>query len=145
MTSRDPFTVQRFSELLDIRGPELERWPEPERSAGQSLLSESEQARAALERAAQLAVFLDVVAVPEPSAQLTARVLEVPIRHPRSEPASWWPFATFARPLLGLAAATLLGIVTGALVPPSVDELPSSDWDDMSELALGAHLDLEQW
>lgn len=138
-------TLPEFVDLLDIHGHEMDRWPEAERNAGQLLLAESAEARQALDQARQLAMMLSGVHAPEPSAHLRARVLEVPIRHPRETGTSWWPFKTLTRPLLGLAAAAVLGIASGALVPPVADELPSTDWDEMSNLALGAHLDLEQW
>lgn len=157
MKTRTGLTLQRFTELLDSNGHDLQTWPEPESSDGGRLLASSSEARVALEQARELAVLLDGVHPPEPSAHLTARVLEIPIRHPRNEARSWWPFATILRPVMGLAAAAVLGILSGALLPPTSDELassgaspageelPSSDWEEMSELALGTQLDLEPW
>jgi hypothetical protein len=138
-------SLAQFVDLLDLYGARLEHWPEVAGRAARSFLGESAEARAALAEAEQLAVMLDAVEVPDPSPYLRARILEVPIRHPREQAVSWWPFRTLFKPALGLAAAALLGILSGAYFPLDGDDVASADWEDMSELALGAHLDLEQW
>jgi len=145
-----PLSLTEFADLLDLYGARLELWPEGEGRAARSLLSESADARVALAEAESLAVMLDAVQVPDPSPHLRRRVLEIPIRHPRARAVSWWPFATLLKPALGLAAAALLGILSGAYFPLDGDDLANADlanadWEDLSELALGAHLDLEEW
>jgi hypothetical protein len=83
----------RFRALLDAYGAAPERWPAADRAAALALLAESPEAREQQAHAARLDALLDMVAAPEPSAELRARVLaQSPAVRPqlRRAPARRW-------------------------------------------------------
>jgi hypothetical protein len=131
-------TLERFTQLLDIHGADLARFPEAERAAAELLLVESAEARSALEEAQLLEGALGSVESVEPSPDFAKRIAAIPARHPRT--GAWWPFATRYRPALAMVAAALLGIGVGNWAYSSneaqVDELSVSDVEELTELAL---------
>lgn len=132
--------LQRFVELLDQRGAVLESWPAEERASAERLLADAPEARSALEEASALERELSSFQAAEPRPELRASVAAIPERHPRL--GALWPFATYYRPMLAMAAATLLGIGVGnwafsgsALELAGPTELSASDFDELSALA----------
>jgi|GEM_PF-2339351 len=53
----------------------------------------------------------------EPSATLRRRLAQIPIENPR-ESFSFWPFGKLWQPAFGLAALSLLGVLTGEATGP---------------------------
>ena len=70
-----PMSVARFSDLLDIYGANLGRWPPDDAAAARGLLEQSGVARSALEDAKRLDDLLDLAAVEPPSPGLVDRIL----------------------------------------------------------------------
>lgn len=130
-------TLARFEQLLEAYGGEPERWPSAERDAALRLLQSEPRARALQTAALQLDAQLGELLMPEPSAQLRARVLEVPIRHAR-QPARA-RYAGFRWMLLALVPC-VLGFVSGAWIQtqnesedPGWNEAPIALVDDVFE------------
>jgi hypothetical protein len=67
--------LERFTNLLDVYGGRIERWPAEERHAARALLARSADARARAAAAERLDALLDQVPEPAPSAALVTRVL----------------------------------------------------------------------
>ncbi len=75
MTERS-ITEQRFAELADSYGGDLQRWPAAERAAARQLLDSSPSAQRVLQHAAALDATLHALpAPPPPSARLRTRLL----------------------------------------------------------------------
>jgi hypothetical protein len=123
-------SLARFASILDAYGAAPRRWPAAERAAAEALLAESPEARAMLEKAAELDRLLDAAEPPAPSATLRAKILEAaPGRVVRSRarwrrvPAS--PAARRFAAAAALAASLVLGMVTGGTLlgdPPAEGE-----------------------
>ena len=136
--------LQRFEELAEAYGGQLEHWPEPERHAARALLNDSPHAESLLRRAAGLDELLHTVDVDEPSPTLMARVRSIPARFEAQS--SWWPFQSVWRPMLALVTSLALGVLSGlssleaAPEDPSVNEASiatTSGVDELSALAFG--------
>lgn len=146
-------TLVRFSELVDAYGSDVESWPETERAAALVLTTASAEAQQLLVEARRLDTLL---AVPEPlvvSPRLAAAVRTIPALHSqRSLGLGWWPFASFWRPLVGLTASAVCGVLSGWLslasetvtaLEPAVEAGESSD--DSEQLAdVGFAWELDQ-
>jgi hypothetical protein len=93
----------------------------------------------------------------------------LPAAHPRRGFWSWWPFESVARPAFAWAAAAVVGIAVGRMLPAdSVDlasagggsdgtaqlanadelasgsDLDAQDWDDLAQLSLAYGLEEEE-
>jgi hypothetical protein len=112
--------LERFEQLLDVHGAELERWPEELREHARELLQSSVPAQHAWSNAEGLAALLDAAPDVLPSAALSARIAALPARHPQGW-AAWWPFGNPLAPLLGWAAAAGFGLLVGSGVVPGLD------------------------
>ena len=152
-------TLQRFTHLLDAYGGRIDRWPEAERRAAQTLLERSPDARARAGAAARLDDLLDQVPDAAPSAVLVARVLatapgrpavrRLPVRHRRrmmlavtgaaiaASLALWLVRAPAPDSRLGASAIAQLGVLdvpTDALLLDSDldlgDDTPAFGCDD---------------
>ncbi len=155
--------LQQFERCLDRYGAELSRWPEPERAAGFRALESFDGARRLQAEAIRVAQMLDEVSAIEPTPLLLEQLLEVPRRHPRASAApktrrafSWWPFGGVFQPALALAAAAVLGVLTGSLVTESTSRgdgvelsagyepegagFTEEELEEMSEVAFALHL-----
>jgi hypothetical protein len=137
----DPMPLSRLAELLDAYGGDPERWPQHERALAVSLV-QSDPRAAELQRAAlQLDQQLEQFEVSEPSAQLQARVLEIPIRQERARR------ARFALPGWGIAALALvpcaLGFLSGALSTETSD--PDEGWSEVASMTQLGDVSEEQW
>jgi len=102
-----------FERLLGIHGSRIERWPDSTREPVRRLLEDSERARALWAEAEQLDAWLGAALEVEPAPALLARINSLPARHPRPARAAWWPFESSLAPLLGWAAAAVLGVFVG--------------------------------
>jgi hypothetical protein len=150
--------LARFEALLDQRGADLARFPEPERAAAAALLARDPRARGMLAQADAIERGLLGMAAPEPSAALRRAVAEIPLRHPQPEPMaaalSWLPL----RSLWALVASGALMLALGALSGVWASDLDLSLQDaeqvqaeqteddaltELSELAFAAELDEE--
>lgn len=114
--------MERFEELLDRLGPDIDMWPEADRQAARALLARSIPARHALDAARLVESVLAEPAVPA-SVRLRQAVLDIPLAEPRQARAlglldrlaamlgESWRMATAGA---GMAMATgLLGFVLG--------------------------------
>ncbi len=112
----DDLTLLR--RLLDSYGADPGRWPAERRQAALHYLEGSAEARALRDEAAGLDEALDRATAPAPAPQLMAAILAAATApRPRFWAASLWPFGPIWRPVSALAAAAILGIVAGSLVP----------------------------
>ncbi|WP_341911814.1 hypothetical protein [Ferrovibrio terrae] len=85
-------TLERFIDLLDAYGADLDLWPQSEQSAATALLAALPEAREAQRRAATADALLFNAALPmiEPSDALRQRVLAQVAMLPAASPASNW-------------------------------------------------------
>ena len=119
MSARD-LDLERFEQLLDVHGADLERWPEELRTHARELLTSSAPAQLAWSRAERLAALLDAAPDVLPSAALSARIASLPARHPQGW-AAWWPFGNPLAPLLAWGAAAGFGLLVGSGLVPGLD------------------------
>ncbi|MEO8178995.1 MAG: hypothetical protein ABI895_09200 [Deltaproteobacteria bacterium] len=124
MTRGLPLDLERFEQLLDVHGADLERWPEPLRRGARELLASSSDAQQVWSRAERLAALLDAVPDVVPSAELSARIAALPVRRPQGW-AAWWPFGNPLAPLFAWGAAAAFGLFIGSGLVPDLD--PGSD------------------
>jgi len=149
-----------FERLLGIHGSRVERWPEVYRGPLALLLESSAEAKARWDEALALDRLLDALPEVEPAPALMARIAALPARHPRAERSRWWPFHGALAPLLGWAAAAVLGVVVGVAQAPEADvdlggedadvatldlgDEGADDWSEVSELVTGARWAAEE-
>src|SRR5690348_1810668 len=103
-----PMDLVRFAELIDAYGAELERMPEAERARAHALLQSDARAAELHAAAARLDALLDAAPLAEVSSALSARVAELPLRHPRAERSALWPWPGVWR---FVAAGALAGML----------------------------------
>lgn len=116
--------TERFQELADAFGADLRRWPDLERFTAERFLRDSPQeARAILDGAAELDVFLDKAASAAPSLALKERIIALAPRQLRPAFTRRGAWASGA----GLAAACVLGVMVGANVSASFLADPNLD------------------
>jgi hypothetical protein len=90
--------------------------------------------------------MLDELPAVEPSATLQRRVFEIPARYPKAEPPKWLAFllgpraAVLAVVLLALGAASGWASSEGEDTVVDSSEEESSQWEELSELALATDL-----
>ena len=149
-------SLEEFDEALAVHGSRLQRWPEESRFAAERLLEHSTAAQALLADAARLDGLLDEAPAFEPSARVAARVAQIPLSHPQRGLGAWWPFDSVLRPAMAWAAAALVDLSVGALLPDDgagsasaagaqsvavtadeAGELDEQDWDELSLLTSG--------
>jgi hypothetical protein len=137
----EPMPLSRLAELLDAYGANPERWPQHERGLAVSLLQSDPRAVELQQAALLLDQQLEQFEVSEPSAQLQARVLEIPIRQQRARR------ARFALPGWGIAALALvpcaLGFLSGALSSETSD--PDEGWTEVASMTLLGDVSDEAW
>jgi len=115
-------TLDRFLDLLDRHGPVIDRWPAPDQDGAETLLAQSAPARSAMADARAVATALNDLRVSPPSAALLGRILDAAPRPRRwiSEILAW-------RPAVAFAAALIVGIWLGAVMPTPV-QASDDDW-----------------
>jgi hypothetical protein len=122
-------TLARFEQLVEAYGGEPERWPSAEREAALLLLQRDPQARALQTAALRLDAQLAEVFITEPSAQLRARVLEVPIKHAREHARTPRLPASGLRLMLLALVPCVLGFVSGAWLQ-TYSESDDAGWSE---------------
>jgi hypothetical protein len=131
-------TLERLAQLLDAYGGEPAHWPEHERAAALQLIADNPEAQTLQRAALELDGVLDLSVTPDVASNaLRARVLEIPIRHPRAEPAGWrwsWKLALFA------LTPCVIGFLSGTLsLDPSADA-DDEAWDELAQVVMPANL-----
>jgi len=128
-------TLDRLAQLLDAYGAESARWPEHERAAALQLIAASPEAQAMQRTALELDAALDLDVLPDvQSSALRARVLEIPIRHPREERVAGWRWTR--NWMFGLFALTpcVIGFVSGTLLMDPSNEAEDEAWDELAQV-----------
>jgi hypothetical protein len=123
MTELEPLALEAFEELLDVHGADLARWPAEQRNRAERLLASSAAAQQLLARAARVAALLDALPDMLPSAELSARIAALPVRHPRRGGSAWWPFGNPLAPVLAWGAAAAFGLFVGSGAAPDLEPL----------------------
>lgn len=115
-------TLDRFLDLLDRHGPVIDRWPAADQDGAETLLAASPPAQSAVADARAVTRALNDLRVAAPSAALLGRILDAAPRPRRwiSELLSW-------RPAVAFAAALLVGVYLGAVMPTPV-QASDDDW-----------------
>ena len=67
--------IERFKELLDLCGPDLQSWPQKERCGALTLLDHSEIAKKHLQSDIALAELIKASPSPKPSPSLVSRIM----------------------------------------------------------------------
>jgi hypothetical protein len=141
----DLIDLARLHELLSAYGANPSRWPKLEREAAEALLESDPEARRAQREAAGLDAWLESSVPAAPSAALSRRVAEIPLRNPRR--AQRWAFERLLpwRAVLAAALACTLGAVSGALSMEAGSSADGNDdgWDDVTAVTFALGLDEE--
>jgi len=129
--------LDRFAAIVDAYGADPAAWPTDERSNALALLEVSEDAVRLRDEAAELDGLLGDLPDVAPSMALRSRILEAAPQSARTWSERWariaqlvWPFGPSWQPVTALAAAAVLGITVGLVVPdlsPTSDETTASD------------------
>lgn len=118
MTGRTSDDLALLRRLLESYGADPERWPAEQRQAALDSIEGSAEARALCAQAGDLDAMLNRAAAPAPAPELMAAILAAATApRPRFWAAPLWPFGPIWKPVSALAAAAMLGIVAGSLVP----------------------------
>lgn len=132
MTLRSNISERRVLELIDAYGAAPARWPETERAHAMDLVARTPELRIAMQTAAVLDEMLDTRPASLPNPALRVALKEVPEqRHGLDWLSALWPFGAPWRPAIGLTAALAVGLLVGAVSPPT-DPLT----DDTAEITL---------
>lgn len=127
--------IERFTELSEIYGADLRRWPESERNAAEDVARNSVEAAALLERAAELDTFLDTSRVSAPSGALRERIVgAAPVRRRLS-------LAGFIWRGVGLAGMGLAGAAAGMMLAGLLVSARPLDEDTYAMTAFGMPFD----
>ena len=140
-TSPTAVTLERLAQLLDAYGGEPARWPDPERAAALQLIASAPQAAALQRTALELDGALDLQVLPDAAdARLRARVLEIPIRHPREEREHSWSFGRSRNWMFALYALTpcVLGFLSGTLLMDASADSDDDAWDELAQVVMPA-------
>jgi hypothetical protein len=129
---RSTLTLSRLEQVLDAYGGESALWPEQERASLLALIEQDAQARKLHAAALALDAKLDLSDLSQAvTAQLRARVLEIPIKHARVAPSRTPRMGLFA---LFALVPCVLGFVTGNFWLEGSD--PDDDaWGELAEVA----------
>lgn len=152
MNAPHAMDLTRLRELLDRHGPDLRRFPAPERAAALQLLASDAGAQQALRAAEALHGALDSVPGALPSAALQRRIAEIPLRHPQHAPealpgwmAALSPLRSLRRMTVSAVMVVALGALFGSLsADESLTAVQGEDgWEELSALAFATELDPE--
>ena len=135
--------LDRLSTLLDAYGADRTRWPEAERAAAWALIEADDTARALYEDARALDGLLSRASTVEPSPELKAAVLADASRPRESWIQALWPFGAAWKPASALAAAVLLGIIAGVVLPNPLGSGDEPIESEIGELAVTTVFDIE--
>jgi hypothetical protein len=135
--------IDRLSTLLDAYGADRTRWPEAERATAWALIEADEKARALYEDARALDGLLSRASTIEPSSELKAEVLAAASRPRESWVEALWPVGAPWKPASALAAAVLLGIIAGVVLPNPLGSSDEPIETEIGELAVTTVFDIE--
>lgn len=128
--------LDRLSTLLDAYGADRTRWPEAERAAAWALIENDDKARALYDEARTLDKLLSRASTIEPSPELKAAVLADAGRPRESWLQALWPFGPVWKPVSALAAAIMLGIIAGVVLPDPFGSADVPLESEIGELAM---------
>ncbi|MEJ2120663.1 MAG: hypothetical protein P8Z76_08105 [Alphaproteobacteria bacterium] len=143
MAANEHIDLDRLSILLDAYGADRTRWPEAERAAAWALIEADDKARALYEDARALDGLLNQASTIEPSPELKAEVLAAASRPRESWIEALWPFGAAWKPASALAAAVLLGIIAGVVLPNPLGSSDEPIESEIGELAMTTVFDIE--
>jgi hypothetical protein len=128
--------LNRLGTLLDAYGADRTRWPEAERTGAWALIESNSAARALYDEACALDDLLGKASAIEPSPELKAEILAAAARtRQESWIAALWPFGAAWKPASALAAAIMLGIAAGVVLPNPFNEAERPLDGEIGELA----------
>jgi hypothetical protein len=143
MAANEHIDLDRLSILLDAYGADRTRWPEAERASAWALIEADDKARALYEDARALDGLLSQASTIEPSPELKAEVLAAAGRPRESWIEALWPFGAAWKPASALAAAVLLGIIAGVVLPNPLGSSDEPIESEIGELAMTTVFDIE--
>jgi len=143
MAAKEHIDLDRLSTLLDAYGANRTRWPEAERASAWALIEADDKARALYEDARALDGLLSQASTIEPSPELKAEVLAAAGRPRESWIQALWPFGAAWKPASALAAAVLLGIIAGVVLPNPLGSGDEPIETEIGELAMTTVFDIE--
>jgi len=143
MAAKEHIDLDRLSTLLDAYGANRTRWPEAERASAWALIKVDDKARALYEDARALDGLLSQASTIEPSPELKAEVLAAAGRPRESWIQALWPFGAAWKPASALAAAVLLGIIAGVVLPNPLGSGDEPIETEIGELAMTTVFDIE--
>jgi hypothetical protein len=143
MAAKEHIDLDRLSTLLDAYGANRTRWPEAERASAWALIEVDDKARALYEDARALDGLLSQASTIEPSPELKAEVLAAAGRPRESWIQALWPFGAAWKPASALAAAVLLGIIAGVVLPNPLGSGDEPIETEIGELAMTTVFDIE--
>jgi hypothetical protein len=110
--------IRRLQQILDAYGVDARLWPQAERDIAEALIATSDAARAAYDAALRDDGILDQIPRVVPPSALAADIISAAAPSPiRRLASALWPFGPAWQPATALAAAMLLGLVVGPVLP----------------------------
>ncbi|MFN3230701.1 MAG: hypothetical protein ACE363_00930 [Alphaproteobacteria bacterium] len=145
--------LEELKTLIDAYGGDPSRWPDDRRGAAEALVASSREAQALVAEARQLDGLLEQVAPAEPSTALLSAIGAIPDQVKQDRPqqqastmgSTGWGFSlrrAFA-PMLGAAAALLLGFYVGTLNVVPVEapfQVADAEVVDLADYVFGEDL-----
>lgn len=153
-------TMDRFKAIVEAYGADERRWPLGERAAALTFSAASVEAAAVLAEARALDLMLDEAPLPQPSIELTSRILEqapraaaAPLVGAATRPPTMidratgilnllWPRTGMARPAGLLAASLMVGFLVG-FNGATGSEVADSETEDVFAYVFGAPVDTD--
>lgn len=143
MAAKKHMDLDRLSTLLDAYGADRMRWPEAERASAWALIEAEDRARSLYDEARGLDTLLSQASAIEPSLELKAEVLAAASRPRESWIQALWPFGAAWKPASALAAAVLLGIIAGVVLPSPFGSTEDPLESEIGNLAMTTVYDQE--
>jgi len=135
--------LDRLGELLDAYGADRGRWPEAERARARALIEANDRARDLYDDARALDDLLRRAGTIEPSLELKAEILAAAGRPRESWIQALWPFGAAWKPASALAAAIMLGIAAGVVLPNPLGGGDEPLESEIGELAMSTVFEQE--
>lgn len=135
--------LDRLSVLLDAYGADRGRWPEGERAGAWALIEANTAARRLYDEARALDGLLTRASTIEPSPELKAEILAAAGQPRESWIQALWPFGPAWKPASALAAAIVLGIMAGVVLPTPFGGSDEPIESEIGELAMNTVFEQE--
>jgi len=135
--------IDRLSVLLDAYGADRSRWPEGERAGAWALIEANAAARALYDEVRALDRVLARASAIEPSPELKAEILAAAGQPRESWIQALWPFGAAWKPASALAAAVVLGVVAGVVLPNPFGGSDEPIESEIGELAMSTVFEQE--